>query len=238
MTSAPSRAECGVSAVANQHSDRSKLPAREQVFQLVGEYNLFADAEGTAYVSLPAIHNGVSCEEVRAIRSSAARSSLTALYRDTYGSLVTSQAIKEGIDSLEAEARQTTISVGLRTMSHEHGFALDLGDKLWTRVIVSPGSWATTNEIRPRFRREAGTLPLRMPVAGGDIRVLRRFLNVADDDSFSLLLGWLVFALQPKGPVSHPCAAGRTRLVQVYSHPAPHVAHRSQSRTPNRNAAV
>lgn len=200
MTSAPSRAECGVSDVSNQDSDRSRIPAREQVFRLVGEYDLFADADRTAYMSLPATHAGVSCQEVYAIRSSAARSRLAALYRDTYGNLVTSQALKEGIDSLEAEARQATISVGLRTMLFDKGFALDLGDRSWTRVVVSPGSWITTNETRPRFRREAGMLALPRPIPGGDIRKLRRFLNVSDDDSFSLLLGWLVYALQPKGP--------------------------------------
>lgn len=179
---------------------KRSTPAREQVFQLVGEYDLFSDTEGAAYMSLPEVRDGLSCQAVYAIRSNEARLRLASLYRDTHGRSVSSQALREGMDSLEAEASRIPISVGLRTMSFEKGFAVDLGDKIWTRAIVSPGSWSITNDARPRFRREAGMRDLPRPISGGDITKLRRFLNVTDDDSFSLLLGWLVFALQPQGP--------------------------------------
>lgn len=173
---------------------------RDRVYRLVGQYDLFADSDGTAYMTLPALIDGKDCAEVLVIRSSTGRSRLVAMYMDEYGSLVSSQGLKEGIDSLEAQARKTTVPVGLRTMPFEKGFALDLGDKQGTKVIVVPGSWAISNEIRPLFRRGAGALALPQPRPGGTLNELRQLLNVPDNDSWFLLLGWLVYALQPNGP--------------------------------------
>lgn len=169
-------------------------------FQLVGRYDVFADGDNTAYMTLPAVICGTACDEVLPIRSSIAKSRLLAMYLDNYGCAASSQGLKEAIDALEAKAHRAIVPVGLRTMSFENGFALDLCDRLSTKVVVSPGEWKISHDCRPLFRRGDGALALPQPCSGGSLNPLRQLLNVPDNDSWFLMLGWLVYALQPVGP--------------------------------------
>ena len=50
-----------------------------------------------------------------------------------------------------------------------------------------------------RFRRPRAMLPLPTPEPGGDLSQLRALLNVANDDAFTLIVGWLLGALNPRG---------------------------------------
>jgi len=174
--------------------------ARDRVYRLVGQYDLYSDSDGVAYMTLPSQAGGTACAEVHAIRSTVARSRLIAMYIDQYGCPVSSQGLKEAIDALEAQARRVVVPVGLRTMPFEKGFAFDLGDREWTRVVVAPGHWNISHDNRPRFRRGAGAQALPPPCPGGTLIRLRQLLNVPDDDCWLLVLGWLVYALQPNGP--------------------------------------
>ncbi|MBU8922286.1 MAG: hypothetical protein KOO63_10755 [Bacteroidales bacterium] len=122
------------------------------------------------------------------------------MYIDKYGKPPSAQGLKEGIDALEAQARHTVVPVGLRTMPFGKGFALDLCEEQWRRAIISPGEWKISQDHLPQFRRGAGAQSLPMPVEGGSIEKLRRYVNICCDEDWILLLGWLVYALQPNGP--------------------------------------
>ncbi|MDP3720334.1 MAG: hypothetical protein Q8T13_21435 [Acidobacteriota bacterium] len=76
----------------------------------------------------------------------------------------------------------------------------DLGDPGWKLLKISPDGWSVVTECPVKFRRPAGYLELPVPVAGGSVDELRPFLNVADDDQFRLIVGWLVASLNPHGP--------------------------------------
>ena len=52
---------------------------------------------------------------------------------------------------------------------------------------------------RCAFVGPAGLLPLPTPTRGGDLTPLRDLLNVSDDDGFTLIVGWLLGALNPTG---------------------------------------
>lgn len=184
----------------NDFPPKAPHAIRDRVYQLVDPLNLFSDTDGTAYMNFWQSNGAESWAETYAIKTTAGRSLLIRMYVDAFGMPPSSQGLKEGIDALEAQALRTTIPVGLRTAPHKEGFAFDLADKRYRRVIVTPGDWNITHETQPVFRRGAGVQPLPEPISGGNILKLRDFINIDDDDSWALILGWLVYALQPKGP--------------------------------------
>ena len=51
-----------------------------------------------------------------------------------------------------------------------------------------------------KFRRTRGMRPISEPQRGGSVNDLRRFLNVASNGDFRLIVGWLLAALRPSGP--------------------------------------
>ena len=84
---------------------------------------------------------------------------------------------------------------------------VDLCDKAWRAVVVTPKEWRLGNDHPVRFRRAKGMLPLPVPVSGGSINELRPFVNVTDED-WPLLLGWLLAAMRPRGPYPVLCLHG------------------------------
>lgn len=77
---------------------------------------------------------------------------------------------------------------------------LDLGNDAWQAVEISPKGWRVIDAPPVKFRRPKGQLPLPVPVQGGDLSLLRRLLNLPDETSWVLVVGWLVAAFRPTGP--------------------------------------
>ena len=78
---------------------------------------------------------------------------------------------------------------------------LDLADDAWRVVRVTADGWNVIpgNAAPVRFRRPRAMLSLPTPAPGGDLSTLRPLLNVANDDAFDLIGGWLLGALNPRG---------------------------------------
>jgi hypothetical protein len=79
---------------------------------------------------------------------------------------------------------------------------LDLGDKDWRAVRIDAAGWSVVTRPPVCFRRPRGMLPLPAPVSGGTMEELRQFVNVRSEDTWRLLVAWLVGAFRPRGP--HP----------------------------------
>ena len=90
--------------------------------------------------------------------------------------------------------------VYLRLAGHDGAIYLDLANKAWEAVKVTPEGWAIVTNPPVCFRRPRGTLALPYPVKGGNLNDLRRFINLRDDKDFALFLGWLVNTFKPTGP--------------------------------------
>ncbi len=90
--------------------------------------------------------------------------------------------------------------VFLRTGEQDDKVYLDLADEDWRAVEISRDGWRIVDRPPIHFRRQRGMLPLPLPVHGGEVGELRRFLNVASDDDFLLAVAWLLAALRPTGP--------------------------------------
>jgi hypothetical protein len=99
----------------------------------------------------------------------------------------------QGLARYEGQERP----VHTRLAAHAGVIYLDLCDKEHV-VQVSSDGWQIINadDAPVRFRRAKGLQPLPSPIAGGDVKLLRRFVNLASDEDFILLVAWLVAALR------------------------------------------
>lgn len=112
------------------------------------------------------------------------------------------KAILSGTAKYERETRE----VFTRLAHHGANYYLDLSDEQSRIVEITANGWQiiAAKNAPVRFRRSSGMLPLPVPVAGGGIGQLRKFLNVASDDDFLLVLSWLTASLRgdaPKYPI-------------------------------------
>ncbi|HMV86802.1 MAG TPA: hypothetical protein PLD20_17960 [Blastocatellia bacterium] len=118
----------------------------------------------------------------------------TALYGDAFkDALATLQAIAQ----FEGEER----NVFLRLAQHGGNLYLDLCDREWRVVEITPDDWRviTSTEAPVRFVRRPAMQALPEPVKGGSVNKLREFLNV-EDETWTLIINWLVMAFHPSGP--------------------------------------
>ena len=77
---------------------------------------------------------------------------------------------------------------------------LDLGDADWSAVEVTATGWRYLMTPPVKFVRPRGLLPLPAPEQGGSLDLLRPFLNVADEDQWKLVVGFLIGMFRPAGP--------------------------------------
>lgn len=130
------------------------------------------------------------------------------------------QAIKEATNALAATAAHgAEHQVAVRVAGGERSIFIDLGTSDWSVVEVSADGWRVLEASPVRFVRPPGIQPLPVPIHGGNIRELRRFLNLRNDD-FVLIVAWLLAALRPVGPypvliVNGEHGAGKTMLCRV-----------------------
>ncbi|HVA90646.1 MAG TPA: hypothetical protein VNL71_12490, partial [Chloroflexota bacterium] len=82
----------------------------------------------------------------------------------------------------------------VRIAHHEGAVYLDLADKAWRQVRVTAEGWSTleAKDSPVHFRRSQGMLALPTPIRGGSLIALRGLLNVASEDSWKLIVAWLV----------------------------------------------
>ncbi len=104
--------------------------------------------------------------------------------------VLTSKAVYEG-DEYE---------VCVRVGKLDGDIWLDLGDAQWRGVRISADGWEVCSEPAVKFLRPRGLLQLPVPEHGGNVGLLRQFLNLENDHDWVLVLSWLVAALRPTGP--------------------------------------
>jgi hypothetical protein len=113
-----------------------------------------------------------------------------------------SQALQDAINVLAGMAIHdgAEIPVAVRVAEQGGAIYLDLADESWRAVEITAAGWRVIDNSPVRFCRRRGMLALPAPVPGGNVEELRGLVNVPDDDSWRLLVGWLVAALRPGRP--------------------------------------
>jgi hypothetical protein len=136
------------------------------------------------------------------------RAELARMYYGLNGKAASSSALADTMLAIEGRAQaedETELHLRVAPLGKrpEHGFVLDLGRADGKVVTVTAQGWSIgpAKLGQPLFRRSQLTRPLPIPEHGGSLLELRTLLNVTDD-SWDLLVSWLVAGLIPDIP--HP----------------------------------
>jgi hypothetical protein len=185
---------------------KQRKDAAELLLELVGAagVELFHDSEPRLYIRIPQ-HDDVV--ETYTLAPRPARQVLAwfrHLYYETTGSALKQQALEDALGVLQARAEfdGETRDVHVRLAGFAGNIYLDLGDPQWRIVEIDHSGWRllSSRQAPVVFRRPSGLRPLPIPERGGTLDELRPFLNVASDDDFALIVGWLLCALRPDVP--------------------------------------
>lgn len=168
-----------------------------QLVELVKDAELFAEPENDTYATLPVGDH----KETWSLKSSGFRQLLSRRYYEAQQQAPSAQAIKDALCVLEGKAlfEGKSRSVYTRIAEHEGAIYLDLADELWRAVKVTADGWEVVSNPPVKFQRKRGMMPLPLPVRGGSVDELDRFINVHGDERI-LVKMWLVAALRPRGP--------------------------------------
>ncbi len=94
-----------------------------------------------------------------------------------------------------------TSPTALRVAAHEDVVYVDLCRDDWRCVRIDASDWRVieSKDCPVHFYRTQGMRELPEPTPGGSINALRRLINVENQDSWILLVSWLVGCLMPTG---------------------------------------
>jgi hypothetical protein len=200
-TSGAPAAAGGASDGEVAQDDGGRVRAADLVVSAVKPHvELFRDVGRVPYATA---RGGGGRPETVKLRSRAFRSHIGHLayrqYRRTFGS----QAIEEARDALEAIALHDgeVRDVHLRVARVGGAIYVDLADEGSHVVEVTAAGWRVIDDPPVRFLRPSAMRALPFPEQGGSVRELRPFVRVAHEESFVLVVAWLVAAFN----VGRPC---------------------------------
>jgi hypothetical protein len=185
----------------NNKEERGKLSQADKLVALTHGLELFHtpggyDSEGYATVTV-ADHR-----ETWPIRSNGFRRWLAKRYYDTFAKTPGSQAIQDAINVLAGKAvhEGAEHQVAVRLAEQDGAIWLDLGDAQWRAVRITGQGWAIVRDCPIKFVRRRGMLALPEPVVGGTVDELRQFINVADGETWVLVVACLLAMMRPGRP--------------------------------------
>lgn len=173
----------------------------DQLIAIADGADLFHAADGVSYVDVEIDDR----RETWPVRSRGFRRWLSARYYAETGGAAHDGALESALNVFDARAqyegdeRVVGVRVG-RSDDVDGRIFLDLADEDWKAVEIDSEGWRVVESPPARFRRSAGMRPLPEPVRGGDLRRLRRLVNVSTEADFVLLVSWLVACLRDRGP--------------------------------------
>lgn len=165
--------------------------------ELAGEAQLFHTRDGDTYATFQVDGH----KETWPLRSKGFKRWLLRRFYQQEGK-PGGQAIEDALQTLESKAHFDSPEFPVYSRVAEKGgnIYLDLTDENWQAVEITPTGWRVVADPPVKFRRARGMAPLPTPVKGGSVDELRAFVNVPDEDSWRLLVAWLVMAFRPTGP--------------------------------------
>lgn len=170
-----------------------------EVVRLIEEAGvaLFHDPEQRAYATFTIDEHG----ETWPVRSKPTRLYAQRLYWREHQAAPPAQSLTDALGVLEGKAifDGRELPVHFRVAGDDREIIIDLGDREWRAVRITRDGW-TVLEHPVRFRRTSAMQPLPVPERGGSLDLLRPFVNVADDDGWRLVVGWLLAAMRPGHP--------------------------------------
>lgn len=200
----------------------SKPTQADVLVELAADTELWHTPGGDPYVTLPVGEH----VEHHSIRSRRFRNWLAREYHSATGSTLSAPgAMASALSTLagraEIEGAAHEVHVRVSGLAGDR-YYLDLCDVTWRVIEITADGWRVVDArdaaartrtpsmpegwdlIRGggsvRFRRAPGMLALPEPERGGSLNELRGLVNVASDEDYALLVGWLLAALRYDGP--------------------------------------
>jgi hypothetical protein len=170
----------------------------DMLVDLAASAELFHAPDRTGFVDLEI--NGH--RETWPIRAKGFRRWLTRRFFEATHRAPSAEALQSALNVIEAKADFDSVEriVHVRVGELDGKIYLDLCDETWRAVEIDTLGWRLIGTPPVRFRRAAGMRPLPVPMPGGSVEELRRFLNVRSDHDFVLVIAYLLAALRPRGP--------------------------------------
>ena len=164
---------------------------------LAADWDLWHTPAKDAYATIPISDHA----ETWPVRSQTFKRYLAMQFFEDQGKAMNGDAVSAAVNLIEAQAlfQGEEHMINVRVAEHEGNIYIDLCNESWQVIEVTASGWQVIDESPVRFRRSKAMLPLPTPMAGGNINQLRGFLNV-DDDTWRLVIAWLVATLRPRGP--------------------------------------
>jgi energy-coupling factor transporter ATP-binding protein EcfA2 len=192
----------------------------DRLLQLAQGMELFKTSSGDPYASYK--YDGR--RETARIGGNRFEEYLRILFYRSEGRAISDSALQSAISTLGATAKYDgeEQEVHLRVAKHGGNIFIDIGNEAREVVRVTPNGWSVVEDYPVRFRRPANMKPLSVPSRRGDLSLLRKHVPVKDDESFALLLGWMVQALHTEGAypplvITGPQGAGKSTTTRIIS---------------------
>lgn len=194
----------------NSRQDKNKkLIKKDELVRLAANAELFCEPDGNSDKVYATVPVGTHFETYR-INSREFRLWLTNEFYRTFGEAVSSQPMQDAINSLAATAyfSDKRHSVFTRIGELNEKLYYDLGDKSWRVVEIDAAGWRILDMSPVKFIRPGGYKSQVIPVKGGSLEELRKFINISSEDDWTLFIGWLISSYRASGPYAILSLAG------------------------------
>jgi energy-coupling factor transporter ATP-binding protein EcfA2 len=183
--------------------DDANRKTTEELLEIAAGFETYCDLSGEAYATLRELDGVITAP----LASRIVKDILVTEYFERRNKLAAETQVKLVIELLSAKARRSgrRRKVNLRVGEHNGFIYLDLGKKF---VEISQDGWKIVCEAPIPFRRPPSMQPLPEPTRGGSIKQLNKFLNIATEQDFQLVVAFLNAALRPTGPYPILCVTG------------------------------
>ncbi len=192
------RIATGMERYQPAEDQEENLTQVKRLLLLGQEAEFFHTPDGEPYATVPVEEHF----ENWPLKSRRFRQWLLRRYHDATKGAPKNQAVLEAVGIFESKANfeGPERPVFVRVAEKDGSIYLDLANERWEAVEIDANGWRVVSAVPVRFRRARGMSPLPEPVHGGEIDELRRFVNVANQQDWMLLVGWLVASVRPRGP--------------------------------------
>lgn len=187
-----------------EHDEQGQKESCADTLLRIGmEAKFIHTALGEPFARTPVTSGGGTHYELHPVREkgSGFRRWLVSRYFEETRQTPNTSALTRVMELFAAWADQDSPEeVYTRLAEHDGAIYLDLANDQWQVVKITPDGWKVVSECPVYFRRAKGMLPIPTPTHGGSLSELRDFFNVASEDDWKMVVGWLLGVFHPDGP--------------------------------------
>ena len=183
----------------NEEKSNDEKETQSQILiRLAGSVKLFHTEEQVPYATFRVKNH----YETWPLRGEGFKLWLTKRFYEEYGKAAGSQGLNDALNVLTAKAifegRQQPVFT--RIAEQDNAIYIDLCNKNWEAIKVDANGWQIVSTPPVRFKRSKLQKELPMPIKGGDINELKKFINYKDEADWMLIIAWILASLRPGIP--------------------------------------